>query len=302
VVARVSGPRWGAVIVNYEGGPALVDAARSILADTSAGVPEVVVIDNGSQDGSVARLRKDVPEVTVIEPGSNRGYASAANLGIGATTAPVVAVCNCDVVLEPGVAAAALSRFDAEPDVGAVGPLVRNPDGSRYPSARAIPRLVDAVGHGIFGLAAPNNRFTRRYRELDADPAQPRDVGFVSGAAIWLRRDALRAVGGWDDGYFMYVEDVDLCWRLRAAGWRVVYEPGGEVVHVQGASTVLHPYRMLLAHHRSLFRFAAKRWRGGRRILLVPAAGYLGVRALITMAAHAIRPRRQRRRIGGSSG
>jgi N-acetylglucosaminyl-diphospho-decaprenol L-rhamnosyltransferase len=136
----------------------------------------------------------------------------------------------------------------------------------------------DAVGHGLVGLFKPDNPFTRRYRELDADPTRPRDVGFVSGAAIWLRRRALDEIGGWDDGYFMYVEDVDLCWRLRQHGWRVAYEPGGEVVHVQGASTRHHPYRMLVAHHRSLLRFAAKRWQGWRRILLVPTAGYLAVR------------------------
>ena len=98
----------------------------------------------------------------------------------------------------------------------------------------------------------------------------------MSGAAIWLRRDALASVGGWDDGYFMYVEDVDLCWRLGRAGWRVAYEPAGEVTHVQGASTARHPYRMIVEHHRSLLRFAAKRWHGWRRVLLVPAAGYLG--------------------------
>ena len=87
----------------------------------------------------------------------------------------------------------------------------------------------------------------------------------------------------------MYVEDVDLCWRLRRHGWRVVYEPEGEVEHVQGTAASRRPYRMLLEHHRSLFRFAAKRWRGARRMLLVPAAAYLGVRAVLAMSFHALR-------------
>jgi N-acetylglucosaminyl-diphospho-decaprenol L-rhamnosyltransferase len=199
-------------------------------------------------------------------------------------------VCNCDLKIEPGTAAAMLSRFDAEPKIAAAGPSVRDPDGTRYPSARSIPSLRDAVGHGLFGLFWARNPFTRRYRELDADPTRPRDVGFVSGAAIWLRRTALDEVGGWDEGYFMYVEDVDLCWRLRAAGWRVVYEPGGEVAHVQGASTDRHPYRMILEHHRSLLRFAAKRWRGWRRALLLPAACYLALRAALAASIRAVRP------------
>jgi N-acetylglucosaminyl-diphospho-decaprenol L-rhamnosyltransferase len=286
--------RWAAVVVNYEAGDLLATCVQSLLADTSAGEPEVVVVDNGSVDGSVDRLRAAIPDVEVIVPDRNRGYASAANAGAAATTAPVVAVCNCDLRVEPGTAAAMLARLEREPDLGAVGPAVHNVDGTRYPSARSIPRLVDAVGHGVLGLFMPRNRFTRRYRELDADPTRPRDVGFVSGAAIWLRRTALDAIGGWDAGYFMYVEDVDLCWRLRGAGWRVAYEPGGTVVHVQGASTARHPYRMLFEHHRSLLRFAAKRWRGWRRVLLVPAAGYLALRFVLAALAHALgglRPR-----------
>jgi N-acetylglucosaminyl-diphospho-decaprenol L-rhamnosyltransferase len=113
----------------------------------------------------------------------------------------------------------------------------------------------------------------------------------VSGAAIWLRRDAIEAIEGWDEGYFMYVEDVDLCWRLRRAGWRIAYEPGGEVTHVQGVSASQHPYRMIAEHHRSLYRFATKRWRGLRRLLLLPAALFLSVRAVLAMTEHAVRRR-----------
>jgi len=280
--------RWAAVVVNYESGDLLARSVASLLDDTSAGEPEVVIVDNGSSDGSVARLRAARPDVKVITAPRNRGYAAAANTGIAATTAPIVAVCNCDIKVDPGAAAAMTARFDREPDLGALGPSIFNVDGSRYPSARAIPRLRDAVGHGVFGLAKPDNRFTRRYRELDADPALARDVGFVSGAAVWLRRRALDDVAGWDDGYFMYVEDVDLCWRLRQTGWRIAYEPSARVEHVQGASTARRPYRMLLEHHRSLLRFAGKRWRGWRRLLLVPAAGFLAARFVLAAGAEAV--------------
>jgi len=298
----VSGPapRWSVVVVNYEAGEQLVGCVLSLLADTSAGgAPEVVVVDNGSTDGSAEELAAALPGVRLVRPGTNLGYATAANRGIAATTAPVVAVCNPDIELEPGTAAALLARFDAEPDLGALGPMVRNRDGSVYPSARSVPTVGDAVGHGVFGLVRPRNRFTRRYRELDADPNRARDSDFVSGAAIWLRRGALEAIDGWDEGYFMYVEDVDLCWRLRRAGWRVAYEPGGSVVHVQGASTARHPYRMILEHHRSLARFAAKRWHGVKRLLLVPAAAFLAVRAACAMGAHALGWRGRQPRVSG---
>jgi N-acetylglucosaminyl-diphospho-decaprenol L-rhamnosyltransferase len=115
---------------------------------------------------------------------------------------------------------------------------------------------------------------------------------------MWFRRDALDEVGGWDERYFMYLEDVDLCWRLRGAGWEITYEPAGVVDHVQGASTARTPYRMLAEHHRSAWRFARRRFTGARVLLLPFAAVYLGARGVLAMAAHAWRARR----IEGSTG
>jgi len=297
---------WAAVVINYNGGPLLIECVRSILDDASAGSVELVVVDNGSSDGSIAALESAIPEVRVVHAPGNVGYSRAANLGAAATRAAVVAVCNADLAIEPGTAAAMLARFDGDAGLGACGPRIRNVDGTDYPSARQVPSLPVAIGHGALGLWAPRNRFTVRYRELDADPTQERDVDWVSGAAIWLRRDALDTVGGWDERYFMYVEDLDLCWRLKRAGWRVVYEPGGSVVHVQGASTSRRPYRMLLEHHRSAWRFAQRRLTGIRALLLPFAAVYLGLRAVAAMAEHAVRartattrPARRRTRAGG---
>jgi len=301
--APVPAPRpaaWAAVVVNHDAGDLLTDCVTSLLADRSAGgPPEVVVVDNDSTDGSPDALALTLPDVPVIRPRANLGYARAANLGIAATRAPVVAVLNPDTCLDPGSAAAVLARFAADRTVAACGPRVRNPDGSTYPSARRIPTVADAVGHGILGLFRPGNPFTRRYRELDADPAAPRDVDWISGAAVFLRRAALDDVGGWNERYFMYVEDVELCWRLRRGGWRVVYEPEAGVVHVQGVSTDRRPYRMIVEHHRSLFRFAAQRWRGPRRVLLPPAGAYLAVRAVVAVAARALGGGRGRPRVAG---
>jgi len=288
--------RWSAVVVNHDAGDHLRACVASLLADDSAdGPPDVVVVDNASTDGSADRLALEQPTLTVVRSPRNLGYARAANLGIAATRGSVVAVCNPDLTIAPGTGAAMMDRL-ATGHVAAVGPRVHEEDGTVYPSARRVPSVTDAVGHGLLGLVWSSNPFTRRYRELDADPDRTREVDWVSGAAIWLRRDALDAVGGWDEGYFMYVEDVDLCWRLRRAGWRVVYEPGGEVVHVGGVSTRTRPYRMILEHHRSLYRFARKRWSGPRRLLLGPAAVYLAARAVLAMLHHAASGLRDRGR------
>ena len=278
------GAAWAAVVVNYNAGSALVGCVVSVLAQDPR--PELVVVDNASTDGSLAELRHAHPGVRVVQAGGNLGYARAANLGIAATDAAVIAVLNPDTILAPGAGKAVLARFAAEGELGAVGPQLRNSDGSVYPSARRVPSLVDAVGHGLLFFVWPENPFTRRYREIDADPARPRDVDWVSGAAIWLRRAALDAVGGWDERYFMYVEDVDLCWRLRRAGWRVAYEPAGTVEHLLGVSTASRPYRMIAEHHRSLLRFAAVRFTGPRRVLLAPAAAFLTARGALAMAHH----------------
>lgn len=289
--------RWAAVVVNYNAGPLLQRCIASLLADTSGGgEPQIVVVDNGSSDGSAPAAAAAFPGVHFVEAPGNVGYARGANLGTVVTTTPVVAVVNPDAEVEPGTARAMLERFDAEPRLGAVGPRIRNPDGSDYPSARSIPSVLDAVGHGVLGMFWPSNPFTRRYRQLDAEPDRAREVDWVSGAAVWLRREALDDVGGWDERYFMYLEDVDLCWRLRRNGWRVAYEPGGRVVHVQGASTSRRPYRMILEHHRSAWRFARRRFTGARVVLLPAAAAYLVLRCILAWAEHAWRGRRGGRR------
>ncbi|MGH9005877.1 MAG: glycosyltransferase family 2 protein, partial [Acidimicrobiia bacterium] len=115
------------------------------------------------------------------------------------------------------------------------------------------------------------------------------------GTNVLFRRAALDDVGGWDERYFMYVEDVDLCWRLRGAGWRVAYEPGAVVEHLLGVSTAGAPYRMITEHHRSLYRFATRRFSGRKRALLPAAAGFLGLRAVLAMGHHKAGVLRSRR-------
>jgi N-acetylglucosaminyl-diphospho-decaprenol L-rhamnosyltransferase len=278
---------WAAVVVTYEAGPLLVECVRSVLADSSAGEVELVVVDNGSSDGSVDALRREIPDAHVITAPGNLGYSRAANLGIAATRAPIVAVMNSDLTVEAGTAKAMLARFDEEAALGACGPRIHNLDGTDYPSARRSPSVPLAVAHGLLGLWWPTNPFTTKYRQLNADPSRPRSVDWVSGAAVWLRRSALDAVGGWDERYFMYMEDLDLCWRLRRAGFDVAYEPAGVVTHVQGASTSRIPYRMLVQHHRSAWRFARRRLTGAAALLLPFAAVYLGARGALAMAEHA---------------
>jgi N-acetylglucosaminyl-diphospho-decaprenol L-rhamnosyltransferase len=279
-------------VVNYNAGSVLVDCVADLRSE---GVNEVVVVDNGSSDGSHAALAGADPQARWIPSGSNLGYGRAANLGARHCHARYLLVSNPDVVIRPGAVAALVGALDADPRLGVVGPRLINPDGSLYPSARAFPSLVDAAGHGALGLVWPGNPFSRRYQLLDWDHAEARPVDWVSGACLLVRREAWDAVGGFDPSYFMYMEDVDLCWRAARAGWIVGYEPAAEVLHMQGVSADQHPYRMIAAHHRSLWRFAWRSTVGWRRMLLPVIAVGLAAR---TLFGWGIRSTPHRRRAG----
>ncbi|HEX7167670.1 MAG TPA: glycosyltransferase family 2 protein [Acidimicrobiales bacterium] len=272
-----------AVVVNYNARDHLVDCVRSLRAE---GIDEIVVADNASVDGSETVLRAADAEVVWHATGANLGYGGGVNRGVALTdpSKPYVLVLNPDTVVEPGTVKALVAALEQSPHRGIAGPRIEEPDGELYPSARTFPDLADSIGHAFLGMFVPNNPFTRRYRMLDWDHAQPADVDWVSGSCFLIRRETFDAIGGFDEAFFMYAEDVDLCWRARRAGWTVVYEPHGRVVHVQGASTDRHPYRMIFEHHKALLRFAARTTTGPKRALLPVMAVGLAIRVPLAWA------------------
>jgi N-acetylglucosaminyl-diphospho-decaprenol L-rhamnosyltransferase len=145
-----------------------------------------------------------------------------------------------------------------------------------------------AAGHAVLGVLFPHNALTRRYRTLDV-PDRWCEVDWVSGACFLARRSVLEDVGGFDEAYFMFAEDMDLCWRVGRAGWKVGFEPAAVVTHHEGISRRRHPYRMALAHHRSALRFASKTTSGPERALLPLAALGLGARLVAIWSAILVR-------------
>jgi N-acetylglucosaminyl-diphospho-decaprenol L-rhamnosyltransferase len=271
----------GAVVVNYNAREHLLACVRSLLDN---GVGQVVVADNGSRDGSEMALLEHYPGVRWAPTGANLGYGNAANRGAAALSTPYLLICNPDVVVGRGAVAALESALRARPEVALVGPRVVDAEGRLYPSARRFPDLLEAFGHGFIGQIWPGNPFTRRYRMSAWDHADRQDVDWVSGSCFMVRRQAWDLVGGFDPRYFMYLEDVDLCWRLRRSGWAVTYEPAAQVVHVQGVSADRHPYRMLLAHHVSMWRFARRTTDGPRKAFLALVLPGLVARFVVTAA------------------
>ena len=242
------------------------DLLACLASLPAAGAGEVVVVDSGSSDGSFEAAAA-VPGVRALRL-ANVGFGQAANAGVATTDADVVVLANADTRFRPGSVAALRDYLATRPDVGVAGPLVRFPDGRLQLSARAFPSIPQALGHALLGFLHPDNRWTRAYRLTDWDHASERDVDWVSGCCLAARREAFDALGGFDPAYFMFVEDVDLCLRMRHAGWRVAFTPDAEVLHDVGGAVSRRRLRMIVEHARSLDRFFARRYdRGWRRAL-----------------------------------
>ncbi len=274
-----------AVVVNYNAREYLLACMASL---SGQGLAMVVVADNGSGDGSAQALSERYPAAKWVATGANFGYGTAANIGAALVDGAYLLISNADVVLDEGAVATLRSFLETNPRVAVVGPRIVDSGGVLYPSARRFPDMLEALGHGIVGQFWPGNPFSRRYRMTDWDHAGAKEVDWVSGACFLARREAWEGVEGFDSSFFMYMEDVDLCWRLRASGWSIAYLPTAQVMHVQGVSADRHPYRMLFAHHASMWRFAERTTRGWRRWLLPLVLVGLVVRLGMTMARRAL--------------
>jgi N-acetylglucosaminyl-diphospho-decaprenol L-rhamnosyltransferase len=220
---------------------------------------------------------------------SNRGYGAAINAAARTLPSTVrwILVSNPDVVFRPGAIDAMIDVAQNDDSVGEVGPRILDADGSVYPSARAIPSLRMGIGHAIFGRVWRSNPWTRRYLQNESlGSDEIRAVGWLSGACLLLRRAAFDTIGGFDETYFMYFEDIDIAYRLSKAGYNNIYAPTAEIVHTGAHSTESDSGEMIDAHHRSARIFISQRYPGVALSPLRLALGIgLRVRASIDRAA-----------------
>lgn len=220
----------------------------------------VLVADNDSADAALTRELTERASATFLPTGGNRGYGAAVNAAVTALPPGVayVLISNPDVVVGGGAIERLAEYLREHSEVGAVGPSVLNDDGTVYPSARNVPSLRDGIGHALFARAWPRNPWSARYRA--DDELGEREVGWLSGSCVMVRRETFDLLGGFDEAYFMYFEDVDLGYRISKSGSRNVYLPSATVTHTGGHSTAGESARMLRAHHDSAYRFLAKKY------------------------------------------
>jgi N-acetylglucosaminyl-diphospho-decaprenol L-rhamnosyltransferase len=285
-----------AVVVDHNAGALLDQCVRSLLVE---GAAPVVVVDNGdagSAERALAALLAEDPTaaVVVVNPERNLGFGSGVNRGVavlsGLSTPPAwVLVANPDLHVHPGAVEALARALESKPAWALMGPRIYTDEGEIYPSVRHFPSLLDAAGHALLAPFNPENRFTKRYNPGTPEGHDVVRADWVSGSCFLARRVAFEELGGFDEGYFMYNEDMDLCWRAHQAGWGVGFAGAAAVTHVQGVSTARHPYRMMVAHHRSALRFTVRTTSGWRRLALPFAALVLGVRMALAAARLALK-------------
>jgi GT2 family glycosyltransferase len=226
------------VVVSFNTREVLRECLEALARESGGLRVQTIVVDNGSHDGSIEMLRADFPSVQLIISPENLGFGRANNLAFEQARGRYIVLLNSDAFLTPDSLRRSVEHMDADPRVGLGGGRLVGRDGGLQPSARRFPTLVTDV----FVYSGLADRYARSrifgcYNRTWADPMQPAEVDWVPGAYSILRPEALAAAGAFDSRFFLYYEEVDLCRRLKAAGYTVWYWPDIVVIHIGGESS-----------------------------------------------------------------
>jgi N-acetylglucosaminyl-diphospho-decaprenol L-rhamnosyltransferase len=281
------------VIVSYR----CEELLRACLASLRAHPPDrpmrVHVVDNASADGTAEMVAREFPQVDLSVNGRNVGFAAANNLVLRQTEARYVLVLNPDTRITAGALDRLLALMDSRPEIGICGPRLVLEDGSfDHAAKRSFPTPLGALAHFTgFGRHERSPARLAQYRAPELAAAEAGPVDAVNGAFMLIRRAALERVGLFDEGFWMYMEDLDLAYRFAQAGWTTWYEPSAAVVHTKsGSAGEVRGPRLNWAFHYGMYRFYRKHY-APRRNALVNAAVYcgIGVKLAVSLTRNAIR-------------
>lgn len=221
----------------------------------------VIVVDNASADGSADMTAQEFPWVRLIRSETNLGFTKGHNLAMKEANGRILMPLNSDTIVHDGALAKIVAFMGEHLDVGVLGPKLLNPDGSLQFSCRRFPTPMAALFRNTpLGKLFPNNRYAREYLMQEWPHDEPREVDWVSGAAMCIRREAYEQLGGFDETFFMFLEDVDVCYRAWQLGYKVMYFPDAVITHAIGKSTDKAANRMIRQFHKSMYLFYRKHY------------------------------------------
>ncbi len=252
-------PDVSIVIVNWNTREILRDCLQSIDTDAGATDLEIIVVDNASADDSVAMMKQEFPHVHLIENDENRGFAAANNQGMAVARARYVLLLNSDTIVLDSAVEKTVAFADVHPEAAVVGCRILNSDRTWQPSCSmfpSVPNMLLSVTY-LYKLLPWSRLFGREHMTW-WDGCDSQEVDVVSGCFMLVRREAIEQVGTMDDGYFMYAEETDWCYRFKKAGWKVVFTPRAEIVHLGGKSSEKMPSEMTLQLRSGILRFFRK--------------------------------------------
>jgi GT2 family glycosyltransferase len=265
------------IIVSWNCWDYLDGCLRSVQESDTRRPIRVIVVDNGSGDGTPDLVRRRHPWVELLCNSSNVGFAAGNNRAMRVNRSPFVLLLNADTVVVPGALDTMLEFLDKEQDVWATGPAVLSGDRSPQRTGVRFPTNWNLLVETLFlDRLFPGVRLFGQHRELYVDPSISREVDYLQGSCLMVRAEAIQKVGLLDEDFFMYFEETDWCYRMKAAGGRVMTCPSAEVVHYGGGTTGHYDESRLLAYHRSLLHFYRKHYTRARQV---------GVRAILALRA-----------------
>ena len=259
--ARPIRPRVSVVMVVYQTGEALVESIRHVLAEPL--VDEFVIVDNGSPADEAERLRAlglTEPRIVLQQGHGNVGFARGANMGARTARGECIIFLNPDANLQDGCVGALVSAFENQPVPTLVGARVMNTDGTEQRGGRRgeVTPVTTLLSFGHLTGRFPGLSKFEIHREHEPVPDIPVPMPTISGACFALRREDFDRLGGFDEGFFLHVEDIDLCWRARQAGGRVLFQPAAQVIHL-GHTSLEHPVKVEFHKGVGLSRYFIKR-------------------------------------------
>jgi GT2 family glycosyltransferase len=282
----MTAPRVSAIVVSYESR----DELGACLASLAAPGVETIVVDNASRDGSADLVAREHPDARLLRNRSNAGFGRGCNQGAALAGAPYLLFLNPDARLEAGALDALARVLEEDAGAGVVGPRTLNDDGTPQVSFGPALGLLSEWRQRrlVRGVRARDPEVLRRVEAMTSAAAEP---DWVSGSCLLVRRRAFEQVGGFDEAFFLYEEDVDLCVRLRAAGWRVRFEPGAVVRHALGRSMARNPMKARIEYLRSHLHYYRKH--NGPVATAILSAG-MRLQALGRLVIGLVRPRPRR--------